>query len=175
MMTLAELQDAQINPLVAREAYEQSARRLADALDTKTAFEQKAFTLFGGYLTITLALFGAGGAIHSMPNTQHLVIPLWLTGAVFAGGAVCFMLALIDKEYGAVASHPEMWLNPGTIDGPDAVVPTMLAYITFYHGARIDTSVAMNNHKAKLIKAGILAGIGGPIVFMLAVLCVGYA
>ena len=54
MMTLAELQTADLNPTVVREAYDHAAQRLADSLDTKKAFEQKAFTLLGGYLTISL-------------------------------------------------------------------------------------------------------------------------
>jgi hypothetical protein len=92
MMTLAELQNAEINPLIAREAYDHAAKRLADALDTKKAFEQKAFTLFGGYLTISLALLGAGSAVYTNENLQYhaLVAPLWATGAVFYCGRGVF-------------------------------------------------------------------------------------
>jgi hypothetical protein len=166
MMTLNELQTANINPLIVREAYDQATQRLADTLNTKTAFEQKAFTLFGGYLTISLALFGAGSAVYNSRELQHLVLPFWIAGIMFVAGASFFMLALKDKVYGALASHPSMWLNPGTIDGPDTVLPTMLAYITFYHQARIDTSEAMNLEKARWIRFGIYVGLAAPFIFM---------
>ncbi len=169
MMTLAQLQAANVNPVIAREAYEHADKRLADTLATKLVFEQKAFTLFAGYLTISLALFGAGGAVYGSAQVQHLAVPFWATGLAYVAGAVLFALALIDQDYGALASHPDMWLNAGTIDGPDTVLPTMLAYITFYPQGRIDTSVASNREKARRIKAGIYAGIIGPVLFMVLV------
>jgi hypothetical protein len=165
MMTLDELQRAHINLTIVREAYDHADKRLADTLDTKKAFEQKAFTLFGGYLTISLALFGAGGAVASSPSLKYLLTPFWGTGAVLVIGTIFFLLALTDKQYGALASHPDMWLNKGTIDGPDSVLPTMLSYITFYMAERIDVSVAMNRKKADWIRWGIYAGIASPLAF----------
>jgi hypothetical protein len=35
----------------------------------------------------------------------------------------CFVLALMDEQYGAVASHPDMWQNKGTIDGDHPSCP----------------------------------------------------
>lgn len=172
MMTLAQLQHAAINPTIAREAYDQADKRLADTLDTKKAFEQKAFTLFGGYLTISLALFGAGGAVSSLANLKYLTGPFWWTGSLMVVGTICFLLALMDKQYGALASHPEMWLNAGTIDGPDTVLPTMLSYITFYMAERIDVSASMNRKKALWIRLGIVAGILSPVAFGLCFLFV---
>ena len=53
-MTLEEIERSQVNLDIAREAFDQASKRLADMLDTKKAFEQKAFTLFNGYLTLSL-------------------------------------------------------------------------------------------------------------------------
>jgi hypothetical protein len=64
MMTLEEIERSNVNKEVAREAYEQATKRLVDTLETKKSYEQKAFTLFNAYLTITLALFGVGGALY---------------------------------------------------------------------------------------------------------------
>jgi len=47
-MTLEEIERSQVNLDIAREAFDQASKRLADMLDTKKAFEQKAFTLFSG-------------------------------------------------------------------------------------------------------------------------------
>jgi len=168
-MTLAEIQSATINPLIAREAYEHAAKRLDDALQTKAAFEQKAFTLFGGYLTISLALLAASGAAYDSQRLRHLFIPFLVTGIIFVVGDIMFMVALKARNYGALASHPDMWLNTGVIDGPDSVLPTMLAYITFYHQERIDTSVARNEAKAKWIESGIWLGIVAPAIFIVLV------
>ena len=123
MMTLQEIQVSTVNASVAREAFDQASKRLADTLDTKKNYEQKAFTLFSGYLTVSLALFGVGGAIFKEQGLNLLVVPFWVSGALFVIGTIFFVSALVDKEYGAIASEPSMWLNRGTIDGDDAVLP----------------------------------------------------
>ena len=61
MLTLQELQSLTINPAVAREAYTQVDRHLIDILDVRKSFEQKAATLMGAYITISVALLGIGG------------------------------------------------------------------------------------------------------------------
>jgi hypothetical protein len=164
MMTLTEIQAAQINPLVAREAYIQVSARLTDTLETKKSFDQKAFALFSGFLTIALALFGVSGALFKDQNTRHLMVPFLLAGVLFVAGTICFILALKDKKYGALASSPDMWLMPGIIDGADEALPLMLAYVTYFHDERISTSTVANERKAKLISAGIYCGVVAPIV-----------
>ncbi|MGH6847436.1 MAG: hypothetical protein ACREC0_08345 [Methylocella sp.] len=127
MMTLEEIRAAAINPVVAREAYDQTSKRLADVLDTKKTYEQKAFTLFNGYVAVSLGLFGVGGAVFTHYGISKLVLPFWCSGAFFVTGALLFVLALLDAKYGAVASSPDMWLSKGIIDGKDEIVPLMLA------------------------------------------------
>lgn len=164
MMTLNEIREAKINPLVAREAYEHASQRLSDTLETKKSFEQKAFTLFSGYITASTALFGIGGVLLKDPATRHYVLPFISAGFVLVLGAMFFVWALRDRHYGALASDPDMWLNRGTIDGDDSVVPLMLAYITFYHKERISTSTVENDGKAKKIRIGIYLGLTAPFV-----------
>jgi hypothetical protein len=148
MMTLEEIRSSQINPNVAREAYNQADKRLTDVLETKKSFEQKAFTLFGVYVTAATALFGVGGAILKDNYWNYLSTPFFWTAGMFVAGAIFFILALMDKTYGALASDPEMWLNKGTIDGEDGMVSLMLAYITYYHKQRIQKSTEANYSKA---------------------------
>jgi hypothetical protein len=166
MMSLLEIELANINLDVAREAYDQATKRLADALDTKKAYEQKAFSLFSGYLTVSLALIGVGGAVYKDHGPRFEIAELAICGAFFVAGAICFVLALMDDVYGAPASSPDMWLNPGTIDGDATVLPRMLAYVTYYHQERIDTSTAANAKKAVRIRIGILLGVAAPIVLV---------
>jgi len=168
MMTLTELQGAKINEGVAREAYNQAAKRLEDTIDTKKSYEQKAFTLFTGYVTVSLALFGAGGVFYKDHGLDHLVFPFWLAGAFFVIGTVFFVIALIDRSYGALASEPSMWLVDGTINGGDDVLPLMLAYITYHHQNRIKVSVKSNAKKAWRIRVGIILGTLAPFVLLLA-------
>ena len=63
MLSLEQLQASTINLSVAREAYIQVDRHLLDVLDVRKSFEQKAATLMGAYITMSVALFGIGGAI----------------------------------------------------------------------------------------------------------------
>jgi hypothetical protein len=164
MMTLNEIEKSQVNLEVAREAFDQASKRLADMLDTKKAFEQKAFTLFSGYLTLSIALFGVAAAIYKDHGLSSTVISFMLVELTLIAGAVCFVFALMDEKYGAIASDPNMWLNKGTIDGDDTVLPRMLAYITYYHQERIDISIESNNAKATHIRRGILLGVATPII-----------
>jgi hypothetical protein len=166
MMTLDEIRASKINPNIAREAYEQAEKRLSDALEIKKSFEQKAFTLFSGYITASIALFGVGGALLKDSANRFYVAPFFMTGLIVAIGAICFVLALTDRVYGALASDPDMWLNQGTIDGDDSVLPIMLTYITFYHKDRICKSTKENNRKAFRIRVGILLGTSAPFVLL---------
>jgi hypothetical protein len=166
MLTLRELQDAKINPAVAREAYVQSDRHLVDILDVRKSFEQKLSALMSAYNTLSLALFGLGATIFKDSHTLHEMAPFLGAGAVFFVGALCFLAAIRSGEYPALGSTPEMWLNPGTIDGDDNAVAAMLAYITFHHSARIELCNASNKRKARWINAGIYLGPAAPISFL---------
>jgi hypothetical protein len=131
MMTLEEIRSAQINPTVAREAYSQADRCLMDVLETKKSFEQKSFTLFGSYVTAATALVRIGGAILKDNYWNCLSTPLFTATSIFVIGAIFFILALMDKTYGALASDPDMWLNKSTIDGDDSAVPIILLNLPY--------------------------------------------
>lgn len=100
MLRLEELQQLKINPAVAREAYEQSSMLLKDTLETKESLEQRATTLFGGFVTVALALFGVSGALVSKTDNGAAVWPYFGAGICLAAGAACFILALKTSLYG---------------------------------------------------------------------------
>lgn len=167
MLTLDELQASTINAAVAREAYTQVDRHLLDILDVKKSFDQKAATLMGAYITVSVALFGIGAAFFKEVGLASRVWPFFGAGVVFIVGAWCFIAALKAGKYAVVGSTPEMWLNRGTIDGDDNAMSAMLAYVTFHHSERIAISVEGNERKAHWIDAGIYLGPVGPIVFLI--------
>lgn len=167
MLTLQELQTSTINPDVAREAFIQVDRHLSDLLDVKKSFEQKATTLLGAYITLSVALFGIGGAIFKDTGLGQKAWPFFGVGLIFVAGAWCFIIALKSGKYAAVGSTPEVWLNRGIIDGGESALPAMLAYIAFHHRERIEISVRGNEKKARWITAGIVLGPAAPFVFML--------
>src|SRR4051794_18849780 len=117
MMSLEELRSATINSVVAREAYTQAERYLLDALDVRKSFEQKAATMMGAFITLSVALLGIGGAIFKDSGSLAKVSPFFVAGAVFVIGAGCFIVAIKVGRYAAVGSTPEMWLTSGVIDG----------------------------------------------------------
>lgn len=174
MLTLEQIRGtANINGAIAREAYDQAETRLKDVLDTKRDFEQKAFALFGGYVTVSIALFSTVGGLAHWYGITRLVIGLLVAAVIFLAGSGCFISALLIDDYGALGSDPSMWLQSGTIDGSDSVLPLMLAYITYYHKKRIDQSITANNKKAARIRNGIVLGIFAPIALgsLLFILC----
>lgn len=164
MLKPEELQLAKINPLVAREAFDHASKRLADILDTRKSYEQKAFTLFSGYLTAALGLFAAGVALVNTDKPLHAVLTVWVAGAVFVIGAFMLLQALLDQAYGAMGSDPELWLRAGVIDGDDAALPLMLAYLTHRYQGMIDGSALANSNKARWIRTGVFVGVLAPLV-----------
>ena len=165
-MTLEELRSSNINGVIAREAFEQATKRLADILDTKKSHEQKAFTLFSGYLTLCLGFFAASVALLKDKQELHIVVTFWVGGAIFIIGAFLLVLALLDSRYGALGSDPEAWIRRGVIDGDDAALPLMLAYLTYQYQDRIGQSAAANERKARWIRAGVFLGIAAPFIAM---------
>jgi hypothetical protein len=162
MLTLEELQSSNINPAVAREAFAQADRYLVDILGIRDSYEQKAASFMGAYITISVALFGIGGAIFKDSDLPARVWPFFAAGLVFIVGAGCFIAAIKVGTYAALGSTPEMWLRRGVIDGEENAVPAMLAYLTYYHSERIETSIRSNRHKAIWIDAGIAFGALAP-------------
>jgi hypothetical protein len=166
MMTRDEIGLAKINPNVAKEAHDQASKRLADILEAKKTFEQKAFMLFNAYIALALALFGVGGALLKDKAATIPFTPFILTATLFVIGAGCFARVFLDKEYGSLGSDPDMWLRKGTLDGDDSQVSLMLTYITYYHKERISKSTEANNQKADLIRLGIYLGLATPVVLI---------
>ena len=167
MLTLQDLQSSTINPAVAREAFVQTDRYLVDTLAVRNSYEQKAAPMMGAYITISVALFGVGGAIFKDAAAPDRIWPFFATGLVFLLGAGCFIAAIKAGKYAAVGSTPEMWLAPGVIDGDENAVPAMLAYLTYYHQERIEISIRSNRQKASWIDAGIILGALAPLTFLL--------
>ena len=167
MLTLEELQSLNINADVAREAFVQSDRYLVDTLGVRNSYEQKAASLMGAYITISVALFGIGGAIFKDSGAPARIWPFFAAGLVFIAGSSCFIVALKAGKYAAVGSVPEMWLRSGVIDGTEYAVAAMLAYLTYHHHERIEMSVRSNRRKALWIDAGIFFGTVAPLTFLL--------
>jgi hypothetical protein len=167
VLKIEELQNLRINPGVAREAYAHAEKRLADALETKKTFEQKAFFLFNAYVAAALAAFGVVGALYRGGIGGSNMYAFLLCGATLLIGAGLFLSALLDSEYGAMGSDPDLWLNKGTIDGEDSVLPLMLAYITHHHKTRIQKSIESNNKKASLIRCGLFVGLVAAVLLAL--------
>ena len=165
--SLDELKQITINPAVAKEVYAQAEKRLVDVLDSKKSVEQKASTFFSAYVTVSLALFGIGGAIFKEHSLSGRALPFFIAGVVFVLGAFIFMLALKDQRYGFLGSPPDMWLNKGMIDGENRALDAMYAYLAFYHTERIAVSIESNKSKMWLVRCGMWIGLAATAIFAL--------
>ncbi len=175
MLDLDELKATTLNPIVTKEIYLQAEKRLIDVLDTKKSIEQKASTFFSAYLTVSLALFGIGGAIFKEHGSNAKALPFFLAGAAFVGGAIIFMFALKDEKYGFLGSPPDMWLHKGTVDGGDNALDAMYAYLAFFHAERISASATSNRTKILLVRWGMVAGLLATSIFAAAFIFAGRA
>lgn len=163
MLTSEELHDlatkGHINPDVAKEALSQAEKLLADVLEVRKTVEQKATSLFTAYVTIALALFGIGGALVREIGARPLAWPFFVAGFGFVLGAAIFIWALRGLEYGYAGSDPDMWLISGVIDGGDAAVPAMHAYLAMHHKKRTTVSMASNDKKRRALGFGMIVGL----------------
>jgi hypothetical protein len=173
MLTELELQalSEKIDLDVAREAHVQAEKRLQDVLGTKQSFEQKAFTLFGAYTTLSFALIGVAGTMFKDQGVSSIVVALGVAGSLLIIGVALLLRVFHARNYGVLGSNPEVWLQSGTIDGGTKVLPLMLTYMTFHHQNRIKVSIASNNHMAKVITQAIYCGLLAPLS-LLAILLV---
>ena len=143
MLSIDEIRRKAITSEVAKEALVQSEKYLTDLLEIKKSVEQKATVLFGAYVTISLALFGFGAKDLSLIKAT----PFFLAGMFFVAGASAFCMVLTTAKYGMLGSKPSLWLQPGRIDGDKTEIARMMAYLTYYHGIRIDRREASNKDK----------------------------
>ncbi len=173
MMTLEQIQAANLNPRIVEEAHNQAEKRLLDVLETKKNHEQKAFILLNAYLTLALAILGVAGSIYKSVPSDNQWIPFFIAGILLITGSVLFSISLTDKNYGSVGSNPDMWLNQGIIDSTNEQhLYVMLAYITFHYQNRIEVSIKSNDAKTKLIRFGMYAGIFAPVALIISYFCI---
>jgi len=166
MMTLEQIQASNINLDMAREALTQADKRLADTLANKDALERKAAALFGGYVTGALALTGVGATMFKedgLDNPMSLVF--LMAGGFLLAGLIVLAFVFYDRQYGALGSDPEIWLQPGTMDVQNSAtaLPHMLAYQTYHHLARIAAGQKANSKKVDLLQWAIFFGIAAPL------------
>lgn len=80
---------------------------------------------------------------------------------MFVGGAVVLVAALRGREFGNLGSTPDMWLVKGRIDGNDASLARMRAYLVHHYANRIAVSIDSNEAKYHLLNTGKVLGLVG--------------
>lgn len=105
------------NPFIlelAKAAMEQSEKRLVDFLEIRRALEAKMTTMFGIYISVTLALYGLSGVLTGRPATAPGGTSWGVFGAgcLFLGGAFILGLALRPSEGALLGGTPDFWLGP---------------------------------------------------------------
>jgi hypothetical protein len=170
MLTLEDLEHATVHGETAKEALTQAERRLAELLETKKAVEQKATTLVAAYVTLSVALVGASAGIYREGHAVAKALPFTLSAATFVIGAVVLVAALRGRQYGNLGSTPDMWLVKGRIDGNDASLARMRAYLVHHYANRIAVSINSNEAKHRLLNAGMILGMVGVGIFLIAII-----
>lgn len=174
MLTLDELYAANIQADVAKEAYSQVEKRLADLLETKKSFETRAATMLTAFITLALALAGVGASFF----TSHLIdsAPKLLPWAFFIAAlplmwaAWTMLEVLIPSHYGTLGSSAEIWLQRGVIDAADNVAPDLQAYMVHYMNERIAITEGANDTKAKDIRSGTRSATCAPMFLLAGIL-----
>jgi hypothetical protein len=166
LMSLDEIWAAKnINKEVVREAYSQVSQLLADMLEAKRTFDQKALSLFTAYVTVALAPFGlAVGAANAASPIHDMFGPLCGIGVLFSIGAFLFVAALRDADYGMLGSAPGTWLREDVLQSDnDDMVHRVMASVVRRYQERLVISAQSNASKTLLIRAGMIVGALAPL------------
>lgn len=165
MLNEEDLRGLSINIEIAREAFAQVERRLEDVLETKKIIEQKATTLFSGYIAVSLGTFGFGAALLREPALRNIAWPFFLAGAFFVFGAAAFQAALVGAKYGYRGSSPESWLRGGVIDGQSEELGRMLSYLAGRRANMLNIGLLANDRKYRAVHIGMALGVAGSLCF----------
>jgi hypothetical protein len=168
ILTLDDLYAANINEDVAKEAYAQVEKRLTDLLETKKSFETRAASMLTAFITLALALTGAGASMF----TSHLMdtAPKTLPWAFFVPALPLMWAAwtvlevLIPSHYGNLGTHPDIWLEQGVIDANYNAAPNMQAYMVHHMRVRIAVTEAANDRKAEDIRSATRWATAAPVL-----------
>lgn len=85
-------------PSVAKFAFEQAEKRLADLLEIRRACEQKLLSLFSVYISAAMAMFGIGTALFQNVGIASKAVWFFVPGAVFLVGALIIAYALWPQQ-----------------------------------------------------------------------------
>ena len=151
--------EGRLNPEVAKEALVQTEKRLADVLDVRKSTEQKAQALFTAYVTLSIALFGIGGALVREVATRPIGWPFLAAGMFLLLGGGVLVFTQKGAEYGYLGTAPVVWLQAGTIDGGEQALPLVLASTVLDHEKRINGSLVSNRRKRVMMYAGMVCGL----------------
>lgn len=140
-------------------------KRLADTIEVKKQFDQKAFNFLGGYVTAALALFGL--------SEKFTAISFWLnlTAIIFCIGVVPIFLSLKSSTYGTLGRHPKDWLeSENYLTVKSGNMAHIYAYLLRDIAPRIDQSKRINKKKASYLNIAVLIGIFSLCPFLFKVL-----
>lgn len=149
----------QLNLDVAKEALVQTEKRLVDCHEVRKTTEAKAQTLFGTFVTASLALLSGGGALLRDPAYARLAWVFFAAGVALGLGALLLGIVQRGAVYGNLGTRPHVWLQTGTIDGGDQELPLALAGIVHDHEKRIRDSDRSNKRKRLWLNRGMAAGL----------------
>jgi hypothetical protein len=165
MLTLEEIQKADIDKDFAREVLTQAEKRLADLIDAKKAVDTKATALFAAYVTLATATFGVGSTLLRNAVSADGAWPFFVAGSIFAFGAFVFVWTLRPTPFGYLGATPRMWLTKEWYSTSAADMAYMLAYTAAYYQDRIDMSDASNATRYRLFTLGMYVGLAGAATF----------
>lgn len=173
MVEFDELKEYPADLELTMQVYETADKRLSDVLQTKSSIDQKALSLFGGYLVVALAMLAAAGTTGVV--TEPLRLGLLVGGLGFVAGASHFVWALTARDYGVAGTNPEVWLTPEVLSKGANAITTVLMEEAWRMQKRIKVSIASNNRGHDLIQRGIVLGLSAPVLGVVAAVCAARA
>jgi hypothetical protein len=162
-ITPDELLSSELNLATVREAALQVDKRLADLLDTKKTFDQRAMSLLGPSVSLALALAGASG-LAARDTHPEIVAALVASSICMTLAAVACVLSLQVRNYGAQGTDPAHWLRLGTLTGGDVDLARTLAEVIWHHRKRISDSGDSNDSKRRWLTCAMCLAIAAPVV-----------
>lgn len=168
-ITKEDIQSISVNADVAKSVLAQAEKMHGDLIDDKKSLESKASSLFGSYVTLATAFFGAGGYLVKDTSTNISPYPLFFMGCGFA--LACLMLVRVQQsdQYGISGSDPRSWLQSGWLDARSDVTAKFNAYLIMQYIKKIDASIEANKRKRNNLKAGMYTAAGSLLLGVFAI------
>ena len=157
-------------PALAKAAMEQTEKRLADYLEIRRATEAKMMSLFGVFVSVSMAIFGLAAALAQRGGAGLAVGMLGVAGLIFLSSAVVIGLGLRPGDGALLGGTPDFWLGRDALHDADekddeAQAARHFAVAALDFDRRCAIQIAENRQRHRILGRALRAALCAAVAF----------